>query len=409
MAVCGLSSAYGQSEDGGKNYYSNPKIGKKAPKVNVYLDNTVVSQSEDIKIEIVGETGDSTTVDTSKAVFDQEKYYDYEYSARINRFHRGMGWDYYDDYYTNMYWYSADPWLWGTSIYWGPSWGHYGHWGPYWGSGWALTYGWDYHPYGWGWGPHWGCSWYLGNGWSVGWGYDPFWDPYWGCYGYGWYDPWYGGYGYGHGYGRPGMNGFGHGYLGESVARRGMSYPTNRTNNMMPTRRGGVDLNGSNRGMTSPTGRGNMGGQSASTSRTTPVSGSTRYGKPESLTANRQAMSGRQTNGRSSYSMTGESTRTETSGYRTGTSLPTSSSRSMGSGIDRSSSTNSGSSSSRSSYSGSSSSSRSSSYSGSSSSRSYSGSSSSGRSYSGGGSSHSSGGGHSSSGGGSHSSGGGHR
>ncbi len=53
--------------------------------------------------------------------------YDYNYSSRIRRFHSHCyNWSYYDDYYTNMYWYDYNPYSWGTSIYigyhwWGPS------------------------------------------------------------------------------------------------------------------------------------------------------------------------------------------------------------------------------------------------------------------------------------------------
>lgn len=408
LALWSSGSVFGQSNEGGENYYSNPKIGKKAPKMNVYTDNNVVTKSEDLKIEILGEDGDSVVnKDSIQGTFDQEQYYDYEYSARINRFHRGMGWNYYDDYYTNMYWYNADPWFWGSSIYWGPSWGHYGYWNPYWSNGWAMTYGWGYNPYSWGWGPHWGCSWYLGNGWSIGWGwgYDPFWDPYWGYgygYGYGWYDPYFGG-----GYMRPGMNNnWGHAYLGDQARSRGVSYPTGRGPSATPTRRGGVDLNGRGAGM-QPSGRGGLNAAQGNSLGRTPVSGATRYSKPESVTNNRHAMSIRSTNGRSDYSSTSSTSRTNSTGYRTGTSSPTTYRSSSSSSMDRSSSFNSGSTSSRSSYSSGSSSSRSS-YGGSSSVRSssYGGGSSSRSSY-GGGSSHSSS--SHSSGGSSHSSGGGRR
>ena len=49
--------------------------------------------------------------------FDSDDYYDYSYSARIKRFHdpnSGLG--YYDNYYTNAYFYDYDPYYYGSSI-----------------------------------------------------------------------------------------------------------------------------------------------------------------------------------------------------------------------------------------------------------------------------------------------------
>lgn len=128
--------------------------------------------------------------------FNYDDYYDYSYSVRIKRFHRPVyGFGYYDDYYTNLYWYTYDPWVWGSSVYLGYDWWWwdvYG--GPYfslgfnwgWGSiGWHWGYpfsGWYYYPhffYRYPWYP-----WYLGYG---GWGYwagyhHGFWDGWWGNY-----------------------------------------------------------------------------------------------------------------------------------------------------------------------------------------------------------------------------------
>ncbi len=93
--------------------------------------------------------------------YNEDDYYDYAYSARIRRFHRPYVWsDYYDDYYTNLYWYTYNPYYWGTSIYLGYSWWYpsYYHHNPYWGYsywGWGYNnfynpyyYGWGYYPYG---------------------------------------------------------------------------------------------------------------------------------------------------------------------------------------------------------------------------------------------------------------------
>ena len=84
------------------------------------------------------------------------EYYDYEYSSRIRRFHRNSArFGYYDDYFTNYYWYDYDPYFYGTSIYtsfnwWRPrysglrvGWSYFGGWnvGWSWGWGWTGNYG----------------------------------------------------------------------------------------------------------------------------------------------------------------------------------------------------------------------------------------------------------------------------
>lgn len=81
---------------------------------------------------------------------DADDYYDYAYSSRIRRFHRPYsGFGYYDNAYTNYYFYNNDPAYWGVSIYssyswWGP--GIYYSYDPWVGSSWGLSFGWSY-PY----------------------------------------------------------------------------------------------------------------------------------------------------------------------------------------------------------------------------------------------------------------------
>ncbi|HTB32202.1 MAG TPA: hypothetical protein VK808_09260, partial [Bacteroidia bacterium] len=53
-------------------------------------------------------------------------YSDYDYSSRIKRYDQDWGYNgYYDDVYTNSYYYSYDPYLYGTSIYLGSPWWGY--------------------------------------------------------------------------------------------------------------------------------------------------------------------------------------------------------------------------------------------------------------------------------------------
>lgn len=119
--------------------------------------------------------------------FNYDDYYDYEYAARLKRFHNPYPANsYYDDYYTNSYWYNNNPFYAGVSIYLGYSW---------WGSTYSMY---SYNP-----------------GYFTG--YDPFWSPYsyrpWWSTGYG-YCPGYS-YGspYGYGFQQGYMNGYSQGYL----------------------------------------------------------------------------------------------------------------------------------------------------------------------------------------------------
>lgn len=112
--------------------------------------------------------------------YDDEDYYDYSYSSRLRRFHDPyFGCGYYDNYYTNSYWYSYDPWDWGWSIYLGynfwypysyfrPSFGFsYGN--PYW--AWSYSYGYPY------WGMGYGVGYNSWNAYNSGY-HDGFWDGY---------------------------------------------------------------------------------------------------------------------------------------------------------------------------------------------------------------------------------------
>ncbi|MBQ9639099.1 MAG: hypothetical protein IJV22_06055 [Bacteroidales bacterium] len=178
--VCALFAAFGCTSMAGSlalvgSVRDTNKTVVAAPKLD-----TIISKSEDIVVVIQGERADTTVRDTTKKAQLSKGYSDFEYSARINRFHRPSGYSYYDDCYTNMYWYTHDPYWWGSSI---------------------VSFGWPYYyPYGyWSVGFHvgmWDPFWY-----SVSW--DPFWgwySPYWGI-GYGW-PVYYGYYGSCYGYGR---------------------------------------------------------------------------------------------------------------------------------------------------------------------------------------------------------------
>ena len=134
-------------------------------------DSTTYYEDENGNVQITNNYYNGDNYD-----FDNE-YYDYEYSSRIKRFRRNNGrFGYYDDYYTNYYWYDYDPYFYGNSIY-----SSYGWWNPRpwgWGGGWSYYGGWSL---GWSWG--WGfsgnygyCG--VGNYWNNGWYGSSYWNGY---------------------------------------------------------------------------------------------------------------------------------------------------------------------------------------------------------------------------------------
>lgn len=155
--------------------------------------------------------------------FNKDDYYDYEYASRVRRFHNPVyGTGYYDNWYTNSYWYSGNPAFYGSSIYGNSTWGlmpsvqfnsYYNNWG------WGLGYGNYYN----GWNNPWGWN----NGWSYpGWGYYN--NPnaaYWAGYNQGYYNGWYGQpYGWNNGW-----NNGGWGYFNSFDVNSGYSHVGPRT------------------------------------------------------------------------------------------------------------------------------------------------------------------------------------
>ena len=85
--------------------------------------------------------GETVTNNYHDQDYDMDNYYDFMYASRIRRFNNnsGNGFGYYNPYYTNMYWYNNDPFMFGNSIY-----STYGFYNPYvpWG-GPGLNIGWN--------------------------------------------------------------------------------------------------------------------------------------------------------------------------------------------------------------------------------------------------------------------------
>ncbi len=134
--------------------------------------------------ENTNENGTSITNNYYETPFSYDDYYADAYAVRLKRFHHSCpNYSYYDNYYTNSYWYNGDPFSYGTSIYMG-----YNFWG-------QSYFNFVYNP---------SYYWYSNIGWG---GNDPWYNPY-GYhpfYSYG-YNPY--GYGYANGY----YNGYSDGY-----------------------------------------------------------------------------------------------------------------------------------------------------------------------------------------------------
>ncbi|MES2515181.1 MAG: hypothetical protein V4580_13600 [Bacteroidota bacterium] len=133
--------------------------------------------------------------------FKYDDYYDYEYATRLKRFDNNInGLSYYDNYYTNSYFYTGNPYNYGVSVYNGYSW-------------WGSSYNnYSYNPSvsfysSWGWG--------YGNQFNTYSGYNPYMAGYAAGYNNGFNNGMYGNY---YGYGNP--YGYG-GYYGDPYAYGG--------------------------------------------------------------------------------------------------------------------------------------------------------------------------------------------
>jgi hypothetical protein len=178
--------------------------------------------------------------------FKYDDYYDYEYATRVKRFDNSIsGLGYYDNYYTNSYWYNKNPYNYGVSVYNGYSW-------------WGNSYNnYSYNP---------SVNFYNNNGWgcnsNYGYnGYNPYMSGYSSgfSYGYnfGYNNGYYGnsfgfGYGYNNGYGyNPyGYNGYNNGYNNNGWGYyNGYDHNSSYTYGPRSSHGGGNDRKSSNPGM----------------------------------------------------------------------------------------------------------------------------------------------------------------
>ena len=93
-----------------ETYYSPSKNSRNNAQnytgVQSYTDTTVQILSEDtVLVSLEGEP--EVKNKTTRVVYSDDDYYDYAYTARLRRFYTPVvGVGYFDDYYTNMYWYT---------------------------------------------------------------------------------------------------------------------------------------------------------------------------------------------------------------------------------------------------------------------------------------------------------------
>ncbi|MDB9775243.1 hypothetical protein OAB47_03315 [Vicingaceae bacterium] len=144
---------------------------------------------------------DENTVNRNNQDFNMDDYYDYEYTARLRRFHGptvgvGMGMGYYDPFFVDPFFYNRNPMFIGGSIY-DPFFSPMG--------GWNVGFG--YNPWGW------------NNGFGMN-------NAYWAGYNHGFNNGFYGGNGFDNGFGR-------------SVSRSNTHYAPRGSGITAPYQRGG--------------------------------------------------------------------------------------------------------------------------------------------------------------------------
>ncbi len=112
--------------------------------------------------------------------YNDDDYYDYQYSARLKRYYSpAIGYSYYDQFYTNSYWYDYNPYNYGVSIYLGYNWWapSYCYTNPFW---YAPVYS-HHHHYG------------YYDSWNSPYGYYGY-NNYWNGYNHGYNDGYWNGY-----------------------------------------------------------------------------------------------------------------------------------------------------------------------------------------------------------------------
>ncbi len=133
-----------------------------------FADNSEYNEVEVYEGEYDSEYAEEAQEEYQEEYFDHfnddfNAYYNYLYSARLRRFHNPhYSYGYYNNYFTNMYWYDMNPYMWGSSIYLNSGWMmpyQFGGWGGSFYAGFGFGgygMGWPYYNYGW---PYYDSGW----------------------------------------------------------------------------------------------------------------------------------------------------------------------------------------------------------------------------------------------------------
>ena len=172
--------------------YSNPAVEKieeaRLAAIQKQKNDAIVKRYNDSinEVKLAQKAKDDANPYYKDREFKYDDYYDYEYATRVKRFNNNInGLSYYDNYYTNSYFYNQNPYNYGVSVYNGYSW-------------WGNSYNnYSYNP---------SANFYYNNGWGSSYGYNGY-NPYMNNYNnnFGYYGSPYGS-SYGYGYGMPHYN-----------------------------------------------------------------------------------------------------------------------------------------------------------------------------------------------------------
>lgn len=221
LSSCALNKTTHFEDD----VYSDPKLERIEDAKLIAIQN---AKNEEIKKRF----NDSISIQNAKdnanpyykdKDFKFDDYYDYEYATRVKRFNNSInGLSYYDNYYTNSYWYNQNAYNYGVSVYNGYSW-------------WGNSYNnYNYNP---------AVNFYANNGWgcnsNYGYnGYNPYISGYSSGFNYGYNSGYndgyfgspYGNY-FGYGYNPYGYNSFGYNNWNNGYGNNGWGYYNSYDNN----------------------------------------------------------------------------------------------------------------------------------------------------------------------------------
>jgi len=226
LSSCNTSKIVTYSDD----VYANPTEEKRLEKLAAEekAKKEALEKQKEEEARLAQKAKDDANPYYQDPSFNSDDYYDYQYASRIRRFDNPIyGAGYYDNYYTNSYWYNQNPYMYGTSIYNSYNWLMPSNQFGYYSNGISLGLGYSSY-YG---NPYYGSGSCWNNGWGYnnpyyGYGYNPYgYNPYMAGYYNGYNNGYYSGY-YGYPYGYSSWNNGGWGYFNSYDVNSGYSQMT---------------------------------------------------------------------------------------------------------------------------------------------------------------------------------------